>query len=83
MSKRSDELLGLLRSECVDVPWTGPAGLFKRAADEIEKLRFALLDVSELIDGYVDICDGDEETGPRPNDAMKAQQIIDEALGHE
>jgi len=48
---------------------------------EVRALRYALADVRELIDGYVDICDGDEETGPRPNDAMKAQQIIDEALG--
>ena len=50
---------------------------------EVRALRYALEDVRELIDGYVDICDGSEETGPLPNDAMKAQQIIDEALGHE
>jgi hypothetical protein len=50
---------------------------------EVRALRYALEDVRELIDGYVDIVDGSEETGPLPNDAMKAQQIIDEALGHE
>ena len=79
MSKRSDELLGLLRTESIDVEWCGPRGLFKRAADEIEKLRFALMDVSELIDGYVDIVDG-PEGAQLPNDAMRAQQVIDEAL---
>lgn len=44
----------------------------------IEKLRDALEEVRELIDGYVDIRDG--ENGPLPNNAMLAQQIIDEAL---
>jgi len=49
---------------------------------EVRALRYALEDVRELIDGYVDIADGSEETGPLPNDAMRAVQIIDEALGH-
>ena len=32
-------LLELLRREDVDADWTGPNGLFQRAAEEIEKLR--------------------------------------------
>lgn len=38
----------------------------------------ALEEVRELIDGYVDIRDG--ESGPLPNDAMRAQQVIDAVL---
>ena len=48
---------------------------------EVRALRYALADVRELIDGYVDA----DHNGNSfiPNDAMRAQQIIDEALGHE
>lgn len=45
-------------------------------AAEIERLRQALIDVRELIDGYVDV----SWEGTGPNDAMRATQIIDEAL---
>ena len=48
---------------------------------QIRDLRFALMDVRELIDGYVDIVDGPEGT-QLPNDAMRAMQLIDEALGN-
>lgn len=50
-----------------------------RLSAEIQKLRDALLDVSDLIDGYVDIVDG-PEGAQLPNNAMRAQQVIDEAL---
>lgn len=44
----------------------------------IVRLRAALEEVRDLIDGYVDVRDGAD--GPLPNDAMRAQQVIDEAL---
>lgn len=50
---------------------------------EIRALRYVLEDVRELIEGYEDILDGSEETGPIPNKAMRAVQLIDEALGNE
>ncbi len=48
---------------------------------EVRALRYALEDVRELIDGYVDA----DHNGNSivPNDAMRAVIIIDEALGHE
>lgn len=39
----------------------------------------ALREVRELIDGYVDVRDAGA-MGPLPNDAMRAQQIIDAAI---
>ena len=45
---------------------------------EIKHLRATLEEVRELIEGYVDVRDGPQ--GPLPNDAMRAQQAIDEAL---
>ena len=75
MSKRSDELLKLLRDE-------GSGSLCRRAADVIEELRYALEDVRELIDGYVDIVDGPEGK-QLPNAAMRAMQLIDVVLGDE
>jgi len=47
-----------------------------RAANQL--LRHALEEVRELIDGYVDVKDGDN--GPVANNAMRAVQLIDEAL---
>ena len=72
-------LVRLLREGDPNVKWCGDGGLFNRAADEIEKLRDALRDVSDLIEGYVDISDHGP-LGPIPNNAMRAQQVIDEAL---
>lgn len=72
-------LVRLLREGDPNVKWCGDGGLFNRAADEIEKLRDALRDVSDLIEGYIDIVDGPEGK-QLPNDAMRAQQLIDEAL---
>ena len=43
-------------------------------SDLIEVLR----EIRELIDDYVDIKDG--EGGPMPNNAMRATQLISEAL---
>lgn len=37
-----------------------------------------LEEIRELIEGYVDIRDG--ESGPLPNNAMSATQLIDETL---
>lgn len=45
---------------------------------KIEMLVNALTEVRELIDGYVDVNDGDG--GPVANNAMRATAIIDEAL---
>lgn len=44
-----------------------------------EILTDALIQARDLIEGYVDVVDGDDGQ-PKPNKAMKAQQIIDEAL---
>ena len=76
------DLVRLLRESNPNVKWCGEGGLFQRAADEIAKLRNALMDVSELLDGYVDIVDGPEGK-PLANKAMQAQQLIAEALGDE
>jgi len=45
----------------------------------IDKLREALGDVRELIEGYVDVSDGDYGV-PEANKAMRAVQRIDEVL---
>jgi hypothetical protein len=44
------------------------------------RLVETLREVRELIDGYVDVRDGGA-LGQLPNDAMRAQQLIDRALG--
>ena len=48
---------------------------------KVRALRYALEDVRVLIDCYADA----DHNGSSfiPNDAMRAVQIIDEALGHE
>ena len=43
------------------------------------RLKIVLEEVRELIDGYVDVVDG-EDGQPRANKAMRAVQIIDEVL---
>ena len=72
-------IVTLLRAEDPDTPWTGRNGLFQKAASEIERLRAALGEVAELIEGYADA----DHNGHSfvPNNAMRAQQIIAEALG--
>lgn len=45
-------------------------------------LEAALREVRDLLDGYVDVTDGDYGQ-PAPNKAMQAQQAIDDALGTE
>ncbi len=47
---------------------------------ERDAYREALEEVRELIDGYVDVIDGDYGQ-PAANKAMRAVQLIDEALG--
>ena len=47
-----------------------------RLRDENRRLNEALDEVRDLIDGYVDVVDGDYGQ-PRPNKAMRAVQIID------
>ena len=42
-------------------------------------LRETLLEIRELLDGYVDTRDGGA-LGPLPNDAMRAQQLLDKLL---
>ncbi len=76
-----DDLIRQLSEVDIDEPWCGEGGLFDRAAKTIEQLRDTLMDVAELIDGYVDIVDG-PEGNQLPNDAMRAVQLIDEALGN-
>ena len=44
------------------------------------ELSAALSEVRELIQGYVDVVDGDYGQ-PRPNKAMQATSLIDEAMG--
>lgn len=47
MSKpETTDLLDLLRREDVDADWTGPNGLFQRAADEIQRLRLRLAKIA-------------------------------------
>ena len=46
---------------------------------ERDKFRDALAQVRDLIEGYVDITDGDYGQ-PRANKAMRAVQVIDEVL---
>ncbi len=50
-----------------------------RLEAQVRMLRYALMDIRELIDGYVDIVDGPEGK-QLPNDAMRAVQVIEEAL---
>lgn len=50
------------------------------AAIRIRNCEQALEEVEDLIDGYVDVEDGDYGQ-PYPNKAMRAQQIIDAVLG--
>ncbi len=76
-----DTLIRQLSEVDCDAQWTGENGLFERAARKIKQLRDTLIDVAELIDGYVDIVDG-PEGNQLPNDAMRAVQLIDEALGN-
>jgi len=45
--------------------------------EQRDHLLAALDEVMELIEGYVDIRDGD--SGPAPNDAMRAKLIIEDA----
>ena len=47
--------------------------------DEIDRLRQALIEVRELIEGYVDVNDGSDGT-PVANNAMRAVQIIDDVV---
>jgi hypothetical protein len=47
--------------------------------NEIDTLKSALYEVRDLIEGYVDVVDGDYGI-PAPNKAMKAVQIIDDVL---
>ena len=47
--------------------------------DEIDNLKSVLHEVRDLIEGYVDVIDGDYGV-PAPNKAMKAVQIIDDIL---
>ena len=47
--------------------------------DEIDNLKSVLHEVRHLIEGYVDVIDGDYGV-PAPNKAMKAVQIIDDAI---
>lgn len=72
---RKYDILTLLLSEDSESPWCGPDGLFQKAAAEITRLRDALREASDLIDGYVDI-DGND----LPNSAMRAQQLIAEVI---
>jgi hypothetical protein len=46
----------------------------------IHMLEGVLSDIRDLIDGYVDVTDGDYGV-PKANKAMRAVQLIDEALG--
>ena len=39
------DILVLLREEDAETPWTGPDGLFQRAADEIERLRARIVEL--------------------------------------
>lgn len=46
---------------------------------ELARYRAALELIADLVDGYVDVEDG--EDGPRPNLAMRIQVACDQALG--
>ena len=48
-------------------------------AETIKQLVSALEQVSELIEGYEDVKDGDYGV-PEANDAMRAQMVISQAL---
>lgn len=45
-----------------------------------EKLRDVLLDIKDLIEGYVDVRDSGDGFGVVPNKAMQAEMLIDKAL---
>jgi len=49
------------------------------ALSKIEHLKDVLSEVRDLIEGYVDVEDGDYGV-PNPNKAMRAVQLIDEVL---
>jgi hypothetical protein len=55
-------------------------GTIAALKERISRLEDVLYNVRELIDGYVDVVDGDYESGPLPNNAMRAVQIIDEVM---
>ena len=40
----------------------------------------ALCEVSDTLDGFVDVVDGTEGDGPQPNWAMRLKSIVDEAI---
>ena len=48
-------------------------------AEKIQQLKDVLEEVRELIEGYMDVQDRDYGI-PKPNKAMRAVQLIDEAL---
>ena len=50
------------------------------ALSKVEQLKDVLAEIRDLIDGYVDVEDGDYGI-PKANKAMKAVQLIDDALG--
>ena len=55
------------------------ASIERQYQDEIDNLKSVLHEVRDLIEGYVDVIDGDYGV-PAPNKAMKAVQIIDDIL---
>lgn len=64
---------------CADGSPRKPAS--KEAAARLEELEDTLRFVRTLIEGYVDIEDGDETSGPRPNEAMRATSLINDTIG--
>ena len=74
----SQTAVEMLLAEDPEVPWTGPDGLFQLAATEIRRLRDALQEASELIEGYADA--DHNGSGFVPNNAMRARQVIADAL---
>lgn len=46
--KQATEIVADLRSEDPEMQWCGEAGLFQRAADEIERLRSVLTEIARL-----------------------------------
>lgn len=67
--------------DSVGFPRDDGCGVFVRTVDHVEiveyaeRLRKALDEIDDLIDGEVDVRDG--EDGPRPNTAMSIRSIID------
>jgi hypothetical protein len=51
--------------------------VIRRAAKEIKRLRAALVDIEELVDGYADADDG------QPNLAMRVQTVARIAMRRE